>query len=57
MENWSQVSTFDTYFYTPYKVEEVEYEDPATFMEELISRQEEVLEELKNLKALIRGEL
>jgi hypothetical protein len=38
--------------YAPYKVEEVEYEDPATLMEELISKQQEILKgfiELKNL--------
>lgn len=43
--------------YAPYKVEEVEYEDPATFMEELISRQEEILSDLKKLRTLIGGEL
>lgn len=38
--------------YAPYKVEEVEYEVPTTLMEELISKQEEILNgfiELKNL--------
>jgi len=43
--------------YAPYKVEEIEYEDPATLMEELISRQEEILSGIKELRTLIGGEL
>ena len=43
--------------YAPYKVEEVEYEDPATLMEELISKQEEILEGMIRLKELIGGEI
>jgi len=36
--------------HTPHKVEEVEYEDPAILMEELISKQEEILQGMIRLK-------
>jgi len=41
--------------YAPYEVEEMEYEDPATLMEELISKQEEILEGMKKLHTMIGG--
>jgi len=43
--------------HAPYKVEEIEYKAPATLMEELISKQEEILSGIKKLKILIGGEL
>jgi len=43
--------------YAPYKVEEVEYEDPVTLMDGLISKQEEILEGMIRLKELIGGEI
>ena len=36
--------------HTPHKVEEVEYEDPAILMEELISKQEGILQGMIRLK-------
>ena len=53
----SGLNIWHLFLHSIIKVEEIEYEDPATLMGELIPRQEEVLEELKNLKALIRGGL
>lgn len=41
--------------YAPYKIEEVEYEDPVMLMEELISKQEEILKGMLKLKELIGG--
>jgi type I restriction enzyme M protein len=43
--------------YAPYKIEEIEYEDPATLMEELISKQEEILNGFIELKKLIGNEI
>lgn len=43
--------------YYPHTVGEVEYENAATLMEKLISKQEEILDGMRKLKKLLGGEI